>query len=1122
MADIRANNYGRKTIQTKQTNAISAAEAATPPFPLSSNQVPRRNRFRGKRQLNLATWNVRTMQDRGTDEQPERRSALIAMELARYRIDVAALSETRLADQGKLCERGVGYTFYWIGHPASSVREHGVGFAVANHLISRLVGEPVGISPRIISMRLHLGGRRFATLFSVYAPPLNHTDSNKDIFYDQLSSALRATPNADRLIVMGDFNARVGAASSLWPNVLGPYGTGKSNGNGERLLSFCSTFGLAITNTLFRLDQRDIVTWTHPRSGHRHLLDYILVRQRDRGDVRITRAMRGADCGSDHILVRTKLALNLTRSAYCDKRSRRPVFNIRKLDDSKIRSEFCKAVDSRLTSVDPTGSPEIMWAQIKSGLSSAAVEILGYSKKTKPDWFNENSSTITDLVKLKNQAHAMLQEDPMNSQSELLFKQARNNLNKQLREIKDEWWRTQSEMTQLYADRRQYKEFYASLKTVFGPSVQSLDVLIEPLSGNVQTSGAGIRSVWCDHFYKLFNRSSSINWTAVDRVPQRPIKPMLDRTPDLPELEGALRQLCNGKTAGADGLPAEIFKCGGLQLAHHMLNLVRSIWTHEAVPQEFKDALLIPLYKGKGSKRVTDNYRGISLLSCAGKLVARILLNRLNAEVLHSNVPEEQCGFRAGRSTTDLIFAFRQIQEKCREHNQPLWAMFVDISKAFDSVNRDVLWAVLGKFGCPGKFVNLIKCFHNGMQGRVQSCGSASPDFTIGAGVKQGCVLAPSLFSLYLTAVLSVAFDDSDPSVNFEYRFDGRLLNSRRLCAKTRLSSVSVRMLLFADDCALFANTREELQQLASSFATAAHQFGLSINAKKSFVFHQPSSTLDVDLPTPLLVDGNPVSCCSDFCYLGSNVSTNLSFDHELKSRVSKAAAAFGRLERRVWQDHQLRMGTKIMVYKAMVLSTLLYGSETWALYRHNIRYLERFHLSCLRRILGVRWSDMIPNTEILRRAGVQGIEAMVMLHQLRWAGHVCRMDSTRIPRQLLYGRLKAGKRRVGRPTFRYVDSLKRSLLACDLNMCSWESSTRDRSCWRKSIRSGVKLYHERSLSQRERKRAIRKGLLGAVGRTEAVTWHCDECGRACVGRRGLVSHQRSHSELPAKRRRVC
>ena len=227
------------------------------------------------------------------------------------------------------------------------------------------------------------------------------------------------------------------------------------------------------------------------------------------------------------------------------------------------------------------------------------------------------------------------------------------------------------------------------------------------------------------------------------------------------------------------------------------------------MPQEFKDALIIPLFKGKGNKQMPTNYRGISLLNCAGKVLARILLNRLHNEVLESIIPEEQCGFRSERSTIDLIFAARQIQEKCRERCQPLYALFVDISKAFDTVDRQALWKVLGKFGCPSKFTNLIKCFHEGMKARVQSSGSTSGSFDVVSGVKQGCVLAPALFNLYLTAILIVAFSDCDTGVRMEYRTDGGLLNIRRFGAKTKVYETIIRCLLYADDCALFAHSEK-------------------------------------------------------------------------------------------------------------------------------------------------------------------------------------------------------------------------------------------------------------------------------------------------------------------------
>ena len=115
--------------------------------------------------LKLGAWNVRTLMDRDVADRPQRRTALIAQELARYNIDIAALSETRLADTGELCEHGSGYTFFWSGRPSEERREAGVGFAIKTSLVGKLEGLPTGMNDRLIILKLPLdGGRRHLTL----------------------------------------------------------------------------------------------------------------------------------------------------------------------------------------------------------------------------------------------------------------------------------------------------------------------------------------------------------------------------------------------------------------------------------------------------------------------------------------------------------------------------------------------------------------------------------------------------------------------------------------------------------------------------------------------------------------------------------------------------------------------------------------------------------------------------------------------------------------------------------------------------------------------------------------------------------------------------------------------
>ena len=143
------------------------------------------------------------------------------------------------------------------------------------------------------------------------------------------------------------------------------------------------------------------------------------------------------------------------------------------------------------------------------------------------------------------------------------------------------------------------------------------------------------------------------------------------------ELSKALKQTNSGRASGKDGIPAEIYKAAGPRAMEVFLDIIQSIWDQEKMPDDFRDALIVALYRNKGSKADCGNYRGISLLSIAGKIFARIILNRFIA-VSEANLPEAQCGFRPGRSTVDMIFTVRQVQEKCLEQNLDLYSVFID------------------------------------------------------------------------------------------------------------------------------------------------------------------------------------------------------------------------------------------------------------------------------------------------------------------------------------------------------------------------------------------------------------------------------------------------------------
>ena len=231
--------------------------------------------------------------DSAGSNRPQRRTALVGREPGNYGIQIASLSETRFADVLEIKEVGAVYTFFWSGRKSEERREAGAGFAIKSELVGKLSGLPKGINDRLMTLRLPLSGNKHATIVSAYAPTMTNPDEVKDKFYNDLDDVISAKPRTDKLILLGDFNARVGTDHQTWEGIIGP--EGNCNRKGLLLLRKGAEHDLLISNTVFRLPNRNKTSWMHPRSKHWHLIDYVIVGRTDRSDVR----MCGADCWTD-------------------------------------------------------------------------------------------------------------------------------------------------------------------------------------------------------------------------------------------------------------------------------------------------------------------------------------------------------------------------------------------------------------------------------------------------------------------------------------------------------------------------------------------------------------------------------------------------------------------------------------------------------------------------------------------------------------------------------------------------------------------------------------------------------------------------------------------------------
>ena len=1049
------------------------------------NPGPRPLHNRRESTLKTASWNVRTLLD--TKRACARPSAIVARELERHNIDIAALSETRVLGETSFAENyvGGGYTFFLKGKPEGEKCYHGVGFAIRSKLVPSLQNKhPKGINERLMTMSLPLN---FCTLtiISAYAPTLARPVEEKESFYETLNEIIRATPSSHKLLLMGDFNARVGADYMSWQKVLGKHGVGHENSNGTLLLSLCAQNDLIVTNTIFQQANRHKTTWMHPGTKQWHMIDYVITRQRDAKDIHHTRAMCGSSTWSDHKLVKCKLNIRAKVPRHTSRLKPVQKLNTDRLKSMENREKLGAKLRDAYANMDrpSTGTTAAEnWDTFKKTTFEVAKDVLGTPDRKHKDWFNENDPLIKPLLTNLHDLHLQATEDRGNADLSAAYRTCKQQVQKSLRTMQDSWWKARAAELQLAADKHDAKTFYQGLKAVYGPQFKASPV-IKSKDGVLLKESAQIRDRWAEHFKGVLNQDSNFDVTVLSEIPQWAINVSLDTMPTLEEVILSIKQLTSGKAPGADCIPPDVYKLGGPAIAEELHILFKQIWEEGVVPQDFKDADMIHLYKNKGDIKCCDNHRGISLLCIAGKIFARLILNRLFKHTDNLGIiPESQCGFFPGRGTTDMTFAIRQLQEKCRLYSEDLYLLFIDLTKAFDTVDRQALWAILEKIGCPKHFVGLIRSFHDGMKVTVREGSDKSTPFDVTSGTKQGCVLAPTLFSIFFSLMLHVAFKDATDGVDIKSRFDRGLfdVNSTHFEAATKVDLLTIRELLFADDCALASCSRETLQRLCDCFAAAARRFGLIISIKKTEAMYQPAPG-NIYVPPVIKIDGKPLNAVEKFKYLGSIVSNDASLDAEITARIAKATSAFGRLIKRLWTNRGVCLNTKISVYKATVLTSLLFGCETWTLNKRQSRRLEKFHQSTLRKIARIKWFHKVTNYEVLYRCKIHSLESMIDKAKLRWTGHVTRMDSHRIPKALLYGRLATGTPKRGNHST-YSNSVKRTLKVCGLDHTPLEELASDRDAWRETVRGGIVKAEEDRIGRLVDKRMRRKARAGLAG----------------------------------------
>ena len=287
----------------------------------------------------------------------------------------------------------------------------------------------------------------------------------------------------------------------------------------------------------------------------------------------------------------------------------------------------------------------------------------------------------------------------------------------------------------------------------------------------------------------------------------------LDEEISMDEIKTAIKQLKNNKSGGPDRLLNEFFSCGIDILPQYLHKLFNVLFDKGYFPASWAEGHIIPIHK-KGSMDLPENYRGITLLSTLGKLFTKILNSRLTDWAENYGVYiEAQAGFRSKMGTIDNIFVLHGLITHLINKGRKLYCAFVDFRKAFDFVNRDILWFKLIKLGVRGKILNVMRGMYSSVKSRVKYQNELSLEFECYLGVRQGECLSPFLFSMYIN-------DIEDEF--YLHGIDG-----------IEIDSIKLFLLLYADDITIFSETAEGLQDCLNLLSSYCTKWKLTLSIRR-------------------------------------------------------------------------------------------------------------------------------------------------------------------------------------------------------------------------------------------------------------------------------------------------
>ena len=311
-----------------------------------------------------------------------------------------------------------------------------------------------------------------------------------------------------------------------------------------------------------------------------------------------------------------------------------------------------------------------------------------------------------------------------------------------------------------------------------------------------------------------------------------------------------------------------------------------------------------------------------------------------------------------------MVFVVRRLQELGRASNTSLKICFFDLKKAYDSVDRVLLWEVLARFGVPPRMIKVIRMFHDGMRARIQlDDGDFSAWLNVCQELRQGCVLSPLLFNIFFAVIIVVLqrfaedplivsdlvyLDDAPKGEDDRPREEGTLKMVRR----------AVWGMLYADDTGVVSTSPRGLTRMIDVILVACQEFGLTVSEKKTAAMHLWSHPNTASNALRIEAAGQRYKQPTESVYLGGAINESADLDTEIKRRIGTAWASVRKYSSQLYDRRNARLSLKIRLFKAEVMEAMLCGCATWTLRSQNFSTRRTAPHKLLLHIIDVRRKD--------------------------------------------------------------------------------------------------------------------------------------------------------------------